>query len=71
MSFARLADDEEGEEEGPVSGNEGGGGGGSGKRPLSLCVCMRGAKWSTEGPYCSTPFPPLYLSLVFTAHSSP
>lgn len=26
MSFARLADDEEGEEEGPVSGNEGGGG---------------------------------------------
>lgn len=25
MSFARLADDEEGEEEGPVSGNEGGG----------------------------------------------
>lgn len=34
-------------------------------------VCVRGAKWSTERPYCSTPFPPLYHSLVFTAHSSP
>lgn len=69
MSFARLTDDEEGEEEGPVSG--GGRGTGSGKEPLSLSVYMRGAKWSTEGLYCSTPFPPLYHSLVFTAHSSP
>lgn len=71
MSFARLADDEEGEEEGPVSGNEGGGRRGSGKRLLSLSVSMRGAKWNTEGLYCSAPFPPLYHSLVFTAHSSP
>lgn len=39
MSFARLADDEEGEEEGPVSGNEGGGGQALGKGLFpSLCV---------------------------------
>lgn len=39
MSFARLTDDEEGEEEGPVSGNEGGGGEALGKSLFpSLCV---------------------------------
>lgn len=39
MSFARLADDEEGKEEGPVSGNEGGGGEALGKGLFpSLCV---------------------------------
>lgn len=39
MSFARLTDDEEGEEEGAVSGNEGGGGNVLGKRLFpSLCV---------------------------------
>lgn len=67
---------------GPVSGKEGGGeegggggGGGwlmgSGKRPLTLTVCMWDAKWNTEGLYCSVPFPPLSSLLVFTAYSSP
>lgn len=55
----------------PSLEKKGEGGVGSGKKPLSLSVSMRGAKWNTEGPYCSAPFPPLYPSLVFTAHSSP
>lgn len=68
MSQGQVGDDEEGGEEEVsvelkgVRAEVGGGDESAGKK-FALSLCAKGEERSTEGPHCSTPFPPLKISL--------